>query len=63
MTNEVTDNTSGKDSIVSIDKTEVIYGTENVVNRTLHLISYVQSPHLKLDSIQEIDMDIGRNYS
>src|ERR671911_550130 len=39
MTNEVTDNTSGKDSIVSIDKTEVIYGTENVVNRTLHLMS------------------------
>ena len=63
MTNEVTDNTSGKDSIVSIDKTEVIYGTENVVNRTLHLISYVQSPHLKLDSIQEIDMSICRNYS
>ena len=63
MTNEVTDNTSGKDSIVSIDKTEVIYGTENVVNRTLHLISYVQSPHLKLDSIQEIDMSMCRNYS
>jgi hypothetical protein len=39
MTNEVTDNTRGKDSIVSIDKTEVIYGTENVVNRTLHLMS------------------------
>jgi hypothetical protein len=63
MTNEVIDNISSKDSIVSIDKTEVIYGTENVVNRTLHLISYVQSPHLKLDSIQEIDMSMCRNYS
>jgi hypothetical protein len=31
--------TSSKDSIVSTDKTEVIYGAENVVNRTLHLIS------------------------
>jgi hypothetical protein len=63
MTNEVIDNISSKDSIVSTDKTEVIYGAENVVNRTLHLISNVQSPHLKLDSIQEIDMSICRNYS
>jgi two-component system, OmpR family, sensor histidine kinase VicK len=31
--------TSSKDSIVSTDKTEVIYGAENVVNHTLHLIS------------------------
>jgi two-component system, OmpR family, sensor histidine kinase VicK len=39
MTNEVVDSISSKDSIVSIDKTEVIYGTENVVNRASHLIS------------------------
>jgi two-component system sensor histidine kinase VicK len=38
MTNEVIDSSS-KDSIISTDKTEVIYGAENVVNRTLHLIS------------------------
>jgi two-component system, OmpR family, sensor histidine kinase VicK len=39
MTNEVVDSISSKGSIVSIDKTEVIYGTENVVNRASHLIS------------------------
>src|SRR5215210_3112326 len=39
MINEVVDSISSKDSIVSTDKTEVIYGAENVVNRTLHLIS------------------------
>jgi two-component system, OmpR family, sensor histidine kinase VicK len=39
MTNEVVDGISSKDSIVSADKTEVIYGAENVVNRASHLIS------------------------
>jgi two-component system, OmpR family, sensor histidine kinase VicK len=39
MTNEVVDGISSKDSIVSTDKTEVIYGAENVVNRASHLIS------------------------
>jgi two-component system, OmpR family, sensor histidine kinase VicK len=39
MINEVVDSIISKDSIVSTDKTEVIYGAENVVNRTLHLIS------------------------
>lgn len=33
------DSTSNKDSIVGTDKTEVIYGAENVVNRALQLIS------------------------
>lgn len=33
------DSTSSKDSIVGTDKTEVIYGAENVVNRALQLIS------------------------
>jgi hypothetical protein len=39
MTDEVVDSISSKDSIVSTDKTEVIYGAENVVNRASHLIS------------------------
>jgi len=39
MINEVVDSISSKDSIVGTDKTAVVYGAENVVNRTLHLIS------------------------
>jgi two-component system, OmpR family, sensor histidine kinase VicK len=39
MPNEVVNSISSNDSIVSIDKTEVIYGAENVVNRASHLIS------------------------